>query len=76
MSESDIFEERPDDDKPVTRGEMRRLHKGLRNDIKWSAALLLVGNQTLSHVELPPVAGFVGGGLFVSLAVAKLFVAK
>lgn len=66
----------PDDSRPVTRGEVRRLSKEIRNDLKWTAMIVLVGNQALAHVELPPTAGFVGAGVAAALYGAKILFAR
>jgi hypothetical protein len=71
----DIFNQ-GDDSRPVTRGEMRRLHQQFRSDMKWTAAMILVGTQTLSHIELPEVAGFVGAGIMAVLYAAKVLFAR
>jgi hypothetical protein len=72
----DIFHEKPDDNHPVTRGEMRQIVRDIRTDLKWSVAIVVVAGQTLNHIQLPPIAGFIGGVSVVVLGVAKLFVAR
>jgi len=61
-----------DDNKPVTRGEIRHLSRAIRNDLKWTAMIVLVGNQALSHIELPPIAGFLGAAAAATLYAAKI----
>jgi hypothetical protein len=55
---------------------VRSLARDIRNDIRWYAVVTVVGGQTLSHVQLPPVAGFVGGAAVVTLGVLKLFISR
>jgi len=76
MTDPDIFQDFPDDDRPVSRGEMRRIVKDVRRDLKWTAAIIVVGGQTLSHVQLPPVAGFIGGTIIVSFGILKLAIVR
>jgi len=72
----DIFRDSPDDDRPVSRGEMRQIVRDIRTDIKWAVAIVVVGGQTLSHIELPPIAGFIGGAAIIGLGIVKLAVAR
>jgi hypothetical protein len=72
----DIFRETPDDGNPVTRGEMRQIVRDVRNDLRWAVVITVVGTQALSHVELPPVAGFIGGAAVIGLGIIKLAVAR
>ena len=54
----DAWENRDDDHEPMTKGEGRRLRQQLASDLKWTAVMLMVGNQALSPVDLPPSDGF------------------
>ena len=72
----DIFREAPDDNKPVTRGEMRQIVRDIRSDLKWAVAIVVVGGQTLSHIELPSIAGLIGGAAVVGLGLIKLAAAR
>ena len=74
----DLFEDADRDDQthPVTRGQMRVIVSDLRKDLRWAVAVTIVANQTLNHIELPPVAGIVGGLIFISFAAAKLVLAR
>jgi len=66
----------PDDDEHVTRLEIRKLARSIRNDIKWYAVVTVIGGQTLNHIQLPPVAGFVGGAAVVSFGMLKLIISR
>jgi len=72
----DIFHESPDDNKPVTRGEMRQIVRDIRSDLKWAVAIVVVAGQTLSHIELPPIAGLIGGAAVLAFGIIKLAVAR
>lgn len=43
----------------------------LRSDFKYWLIAAVVATQTLSHVQLPPVAGYVGGVLVIGFAILK-----
>lgn len=66
----DLFPEQIDDHEPVTRGDVRRIVSTLMQnlEVKVSRAVLkavligVVGNQALSHVELPSTIGFGAAG--------------
>ena len=72
----DIFRDQQDDDQTVTRGQMRQIIRDVRNDLRWTVAITIVANQTLSHVELPPAIGFIGGIGVIALGAIKLAVAR
>jgi len=73
---NDIFRDLPDNDQPVSRGEMRQIVRDIRSDLKWAVAIVLVGGRTLDHIQLPPTAGFIGGAVVVGVAIVKLAVAR
>lgn len=52
-----------DDDKPVTRGELRKLAVAFRQDLKWFAVATVIANQTLNHIQVPPITAYVGGAV-------------
>lgn len=61
MSDDLFIEPRPDGDKPVTRNELRMFARSIRGDLKWLAAVSVIGNQALNHVPpLPPAVGITG----------------
>ena len=74
----DIFdnENNPDQDHPVTRGQMRMIVSDLRKDLRWAVAVTIVANQTISHVELPHPVGFISGGVVILIGAAKLAIAR
>jgi hypothetical protein len=77
MSQNDdFFLDVEDDNTPVTRGEVRRLSREIRNDLKWTTMIVLVGNQALGHIEVPATAGFLGAAAAVVLYAAKILFAR
>jgi hypothetical protein len=70
MPDNDLMDDvlrQPDDDKPVTRTELRSFARNIRSDLKWLAFVSIVGNQTLNHITLPTAAG-VTGAIIVGVA--------
>lgn len=63
-----------DDKKPVTRGEIRAIHRSIRNDLKWLAVSMVAVNQALYHVNLPAYAGLFGSAAIVAVSVVKIVV--
>lgn len=72
----DIFNELPDNDRPVTRGQMRQIVRDVRSDLRWAVGVTIVANQSLNHITLPTLAGYVGGILVFGLGAIKLLVAR
>lgn len=71
----DVFDQK-DDDHPVTRGEIRKLARAVRNDLRWAVAMTVVANQALSHVEIPKPVGFVGAIAFGGMYLLKGLAAR
>lgn len=61
---------------PASRGEVRGIYQRIRRDLKWFAVVSVVGNQTLSHVDIPTYAGVTGAAIALALASVKLFLAR
>jgi len=56
----------------VTREWLELRMTAMRSELRLLVLIGLVGNQTLSHIDLPPAVGYVGGITFIGLAVLKL----
>ena len=74
--DNDIFRDSPDDDRPVSRGEMRQIVRDIRTDIKWAVVIVVVAGQTIGHLDIPPIAGFIGGAGVIGLGLIKLAAAR
>lgn len=72
----DIFPEQDDDSTIVTRGDLRRIVAQLESKLWRLGFLTVVGNQFLSHVNLPSIVGFTGGGLAIAGLVVKVIASR
>jgi hypothetical protein len=55
----------------VNNAQLQLELKALRSEIRYWIIAAVVASQTLSHIELPPTAGYIGGALVVGFALLK-----
>lgn len=55
---------------------LRSESQAFRSEVKYWIVAGVVGSQALSHIQLPPVAGYVGGAAVVGLAFLKIALSR
>jgi hypothetical protein len=61
-----------DAEAPVTREWVKLIMVSFRNEMRLLVFVAVVGSQFLNHVSLPPLVGFIGGGVAVAAGIVKL----